>query len=137
VTADPAQALAWFRKAAEQGNAAAQNNIGFMYEIGRAVSLDYAEAVKWYRKSAEQGWAAAQASLGLLYSGGAGVPQDVIEADMWFQIATLRAVNDDERDKYDRLRETLEAKMSVGDIIEARQRAREWIRRFAQVRKDY
>jgi hypothetical protein len=46
----------------------------------------------------------------------------------------LRALNDDEREKYDGLRETVEAKMSVGDIVEARQRAREWIRRFAQAK---
>jgi tetratricopeptide (TPR) repeat protein len=129
VTQDPGQAFEWFRKAAEQGHLPAQNNVGLMYEIGRGVSLDYGEAVKWYRKSAEQGWPAAQASLGLMYVGGVGVARDLVEADVWFQLAALRT-SGEEHTRYDGLRETLEAKMTVGDIIEARQRAREWIRRF-------
>jgi len=43
------------RKAAEQGYAAAQYNLGVMYEYGRGVSQDYGEALIWYRKAAEQG----------------------------------------------------------------------------------
>jgi TPR repeat protein len=39
-------------KAAEQGYAPAQNNLGLEYEDGRAVPQDYDEAVKWFRKSA-------------------------------------------------------------------------------------
>jgi hypothetical protein len=39
-------------KAAEQGYAPAQNNLGLEYEDGMAVPQDYDEAVKWFRKSA-------------------------------------------------------------------------------------
>ena len=40
---------------AEQGNAAAQYNLGVMYDNGEGVPQDYAEAAKWYRLAAEQG----------------------------------------------------------------------------------
>jgi TPR repeat protein len=53
----------WYRKAAEQGDAFAQNNLGYMYQYGYGVTKDYAEAVKWYRKAAEQGDADAKANL--------------------------------------------------------------------------
>lgn len=42
------------RMAAEQGNAAAQVNLGFMYENGRGVAKDSNEAIKYYRLAAKQ-----------------------------------------------------------------------------------
>ena len=48
------KAVKWMRKAADQGLAKAQFNLGMMYEVGRGVVQDYAEAVKWYRKAAEK-----------------------------------------------------------------------------------
>jgi len=54
-TKDAAEAVKWYRKAAEQGHALAQTNLGFMYEKGDGVPKDAAEAVKWYRKATEQG----------------------------------------------------------------------------------
>jgi TPR repeat protein len=77
-------ALRLFRSAAEQGDAAAQNNLGFMYESGRGVAQDYQEAVKWYRLAAEQGNAIAQSNLGVVYSEGKGVAQDYREAVKWY-----------------------------------------------------
>jgi len=50
-------AAAWFRKAAEQGDAGAQFNLGNMYDQGKGVAQDYAQAVEWYRKAAKQGYA--------------------------------------------------------------------------------
>ncbi len=55
VPADNAEALRWYRMAAEQGLAAAQNKLGFIYAEGKGIRRDYIEAVKWYRKAAEQG----------------------------------------------------------------------------------
>ena len=55
VSQDYSEALRWFRKSAEQGNDAGQNNLGYMYLNGYGVSKDYTEAVKWYRKAARQG----------------------------------------------------------------------------------
>jgi TPR repeat protein len=52
------------RSLAEQGDAIAQFDLGFLYEQGKGVPQDYAEAVKWYWKSAEQGYYIAQTMLG-------------------------------------------------------------------------
>ncbi len=41
---DYAQAVKWLRKAAEQGFAIAQTDLGAMYANGQGVSKDYAEA---------------------------------------------------------------------------------------------
>jgi hypothetical protein len=68
VTQDYKEAVKWFRKAAEQGNAAAQASMGHLYEEGKEVAKDYKEAEKWFRKAAKQGNAAAQSRLGLMYS---------------------------------------------------------------------
>src|ERR1022692_3990189 len=40
------------RKAAEQGDAAAQCYFGICYQTGQGVAQDYAEAVRWFRKAA-------------------------------------------------------------------------------------
>ena len=68
------------RKAAEQGDAEAQFNLGCMYDDGEDVPEDDTEAVKWYRKAAEQGHAGAQNNLGYMYEKGEGVSQEYTEA---------------------------------------------------------
>ena len=60
--------MKWFRLAADQGDASAQYNLGFMYADGRGVPQNYAEALKWYRLAADQGHASAQFNLGLMYA---------------------------------------------------------------------
>ncbi len=60
VPQDYAEAVKWYRMAAEQGDAKAQSNLGFMYDNGQGVPQDYAEAAKWFRLAAEQGDADAQ-----------------------------------------------------------------------------
>ena len=60
---DAVEAVRWYRKAAEQGEACAQSNLGYMYANGNGVPKDTTEAVKWYRKAAEQGEAYAQNGL--------------------------------------------------------------------------
>ena len=76
--------MQWYRKAAEQGFAQAQYNLGVMYENGRGVRQDYIQAVQWYRKAAEQGIAQAQYNLGLMYAKGEGVRRDHKIAKEWF-----------------------------------------------------
>jgi hypothetical protein len=79
------EAAKWFRKAADQGDAMAQNNLGVMYDLGQGVPKDDREAFKWYQKAANQGYAQAQYNLGLRYSKGQGVKQDFKEAVKWYQ----------------------------------------------------
>ena len=75
------------RARAEQGDAAAQNNLGLMYETGAGVPQDDCEAVRWWRLATDQGNAEAQNNLGVMYRAGAGVPQDDLEAVRWFRLA--------------------------------------------------
>ena len=45
----------WYRKAADQGYAAAQASLAKLYVTGRGVPQDYAQAMAWFRKAADQG----------------------------------------------------------------------------------
>ena len=67
-----AEAVKWYLKAAKQGNAKSQFNLGAMYENGKGVSKNDAEAARWYRRATEQGLAEAQYNLGVLYDNGRG-----------------------------------------------------------------
>lgn len=79
------EALQWYRKAADLGNADAQDRIGYLYEHGLGVSQDFTEAMTWYRKAAEQGQATAQNNIGTLYEKGLGVSKDYTQAVIWFR----------------------------------------------------
>lgn len=57
----------WYRKAAEQGDAQAQFNLGVAYDNGEGVPQDVQRAAAWTRKAAEQGHANAQYNLGVSY----------------------------------------------------------------------
>ena len=81
------QELDKIRRAAEQGDATAQINLGWMYSRGRGVPQDDAEAVRWYRRAAEQGEPTAQRNLGWMYKNGRGVPQDDAQAIRWYRRA--------------------------------------------------
>lgn len=84
---DPVKSTEWYRKAAEQGYAKAQNNLGFSYEQGRGVEKNLEEALKWYHKAAEQGLGAAQNNIGMCYKNGRGVTKDLTEAVKWLRKA--------------------------------------------------
>ncbi|WP_317319369.1 tetratricopeptide repeat protein, partial [Alistipes communis] len=52
---DYTEAVKWYRKAAEQGYAVAQFEMGWCYKHGYGVPKDLAEAKRWYRKAADAG----------------------------------------------------------------------------------
>ena len=54
VTQDYANAVKWYRKAAEQGNANAQISLGFMYLNGYGTTQDYVQAHLWSNLAAAQ-----------------------------------------------------------------------------------
>jgi len=84
----PPLTLTKLRLKAEQGDADAQYNLGFLYANGERVTLDYAEATNWYRKAAEQGDARAQLKLGVLYDHGRGMAtSDHVESAKWYRRA--------------------------------------------------
>jgi hypothetical protein len=45
---DNNEALKWFRKGADQGNAEAQYSLGYMYASGQGVPQDYVLAHMWF-----------------------------------------------------------------------------------------
>ncbi|MEL6413073.1 MAG: tetratricopeptide repeat protein, partial [Bacteroidota bacterium] len=81
------EAVAAWVKAAAQGRADAQYNLGDMYYYGRGVAQSYKQAVVWYEKAANQGYADAQNNLGWMYIKGRGVEQDNEEAVKWYHKA--------------------------------------------------
>ena len=87
---DYATGLRLFRSLAEKGDAAAQVEVGAMYEFGHGVLKDPFVAVSWYRKAAEQGYVRAQTNLGVMYDNGRGVPQNNALAISWYRKAADR-----------------------------------------------
>jgi hypothetical protein len=86
---DPAEAVRWYRMAADRGNAEAQNDLAVMYDAGDGVAEDDAEAVRWYRQAAAGGNPSAQHNLGLMYADGDGVRRDQTRAYMWLSVAAV------------------------------------------------
>lgn len=80
-------AVEHFKKAAEYGNADAQNQLGDCYLNGEGVPEDSEEALKWYHMAAEQGNAVAQFNLAKIYYWGLIVPQDYQECLKWLRNA--------------------------------------------------
>jgi TPR repeat protein len=120
VPQDYAQAVTWYRRAAEQGVSEAQTNLGVMYENGEGVPQDYAQAVTWYKRAADQGHAGAQYNLGVRYAQGQGVPKDYIIAHMWGSISAANGSEDGAR-----LRDILQGVMAPSDISKAKKMAGE------------
>jgi len=115
VTKDDAKAADWFRKAAAQGHAGAQNyvpaeavkglqkaatqgdaeaqfNLGRRYSLGKDVAKDYAKAFEWFQKAAKQGHPNGEFFLGSAYILGQGVQKDSAKAFEWFQKAAAQGV---------------------------------------------
>ena len=84
---DYATTIRLWHSSADQGSAAAQLGLGFMYNNGQGVQQDDTEAVAWYRKAATQGDALAQYNLGVMYAQGTGVPQNYTNAAEWYRKA--------------------------------------------------
>ncbi|MGB5892406.1 MAG: SEL1-like repeat protein, partial [Thermoanaerobaculia bacterium] len=64
VEASEEEAVAWYRKAAEMGDAKASFLLGEMVASGRGVEADGEESLHWITKAAEKGVAAAQWVVG-------------------------------------------------------------------------
>jgi len=75
--------IAWYRKAARDGQPVAQFVLAALYLRGTGVLRDTAEAARLYRQAAEAGLAAAQYALGLLYRDGIGTARDAGAAYAW------------------------------------------------------
>jgi TPR repeat protein len=82
------QAVAWYRKAAERGVAAAQTKLAYMYDAGRGVERDRTEVGKLFRRAAELGDSVAQDNVGAMYENGSyGVVQNLVTAYVMYSHA--------------------------------------------------
>lgn len=82
-----AEALKWFQKAAELGDAEGVYMIGSAYRYGHGVKEDYSKAVVYFRQAAALGNPFAMWQLGLHHAKGEGVPKDEAEALKWWREA--------------------------------------------------
>ncbi len=142
------EAVKWFRKAAEQGNAHAQQMLGMVYRYGTAgaVGKDNNEAAVWYLRAAKQGDDQSQMELAEMYEDGDGVIQDYIEAYKWLNLAAtstfkppatdVGALPPDEREamrpmaeKAKEARDKLAQIMTPDQIAEAQRRSAEFVPR--------
>ncbi len=114
-------ALAQLTTRANNGDAAAQLNLGNLYVKGEGVPKDAALAVSWYRKAADQGDADAQNSLGVQYYAGVGVPKDLVLSYMWRNLAAAQG-----HGVAKLVRDYMEKKMTPAEIAEAQKLSSEW-----------
>ncbi|MBV9303586.1 MAG: sel1 repeat family protein [Acidobacteriaceae bacterium] len=114
-----------YKAASELGNVMAAFNLGEMYFHGKGIWKDYHEAFKWLSLAAEQGDFNAQMYLGTMYGrGDLGLPRDDVQAYMWFNLAAAQDGHATELAA--QRREAVARGMSLTEIAEAQQLAREW-----------
>jgi len=117
-------------KAAEEGDAGAQYNLGILYDTalddnGYAITGTRPQAVKWLLAAAEQGLPRAQVKLAEIYAGAPDTAGSHANAGGWFLLAALGlhgAHLDRARSGYERLASHLTAV----EIARARRFARDW-----------
>jgi TPR repeat protein len=114
------EAMAWFAKAAANGNDNAQWKLGLGYIKGIGVSHDDRKAVMWFKRAANHGNIRAQSALSDLYLSGRGVPRDYVRAYTWASIATGLRGNDN-----DHLR-VIGSRMTAAQIEDAHRRISIW-----------
>ncbi len=85
-----AGALAIWQPLADQGDAAAQFHIGYLYAKGLGVEKDHGIAKNWFQKAAKQHHPNAAYKLGGFYLHGLGVEKDLKTAAHWLGVAGLR-----------------------------------------------
>lgn len=73
-------ALQWYRRAAELGDAHAKKELGDCYRLGRGLDINDAVAAQYYEEAVERGSSDAMLRLATFYYCGRGVPKDVEKA---------------------------------------------------------
>lgn len=119
VKADYVHAATAFQRAAENGNAEAQFNLGLLYQEGRGLGQDFNQAAVWFNKAAEQGHTLAQVYLASLLFNGKGVAQDKVEAYKWLTIAKGK--------RHSKSLDEVASQMTQPQLTEARLRADKWL----------
>ncbi|MHB1619680.1 MAG: tetratricopeptide repeat protein [Sulfuricella sp.] len=78
------EAVTWFRKAADQGNAAGEFDLGRMYALGKGIEKDPKKALYWITLAAEKDYLLAINVLVQSYrKGELGLTADPQQAQLW------------------------------------------------------
>ena len=142
---DPAQALEWLRKSAENGDTIAAFRLGTFLEQDTAGRQSRVDAYTWYIVAATKGdelsdqavrrltpqlsqqeIARARLNLGRFYANGVAFPRDYTSAYFWFMVAEAAGSRDAGQE---RLR--IASRMPAAQVEEARERASRWLRSHA------
>ena len=81
------QKVIYAQRAAAQGNARAQFDLGLMYAKGEGVKRDERAAFKWFHKAARNNHTEAKFYMGLSFAQGRGVKKQAQLARYWFKLA--------------------------------------------------
>ncbi|KAF9551269.1 hypothetical protein EC957_009153 [Mortierella hygrophila] len=81
------KAAFWYNKAAHNGSAKAQSNLGFLYIKDDGVEKNNKPAMLWLGMAVKQGNASTQFNLGCMYYMGDGAPVNYDKAMAWFSNA--------------------------------------------------
>ncbi len=123
---DHAAALDIWRPLAKKGHAAAQFQLGLLYQRGEGVLPNLKQAARWYRKAADRGDADAQLNLGLLYAQGEGIKRSYASAYKWFSLAYLHYEHVEGRDAAYKNRENVAVLMTPEQIARADHQIKDW-----------
>ncbi len=134
VERNASEALKWYIKGAEAGDAQAEWRLGVKYDVGDGVDVDKRKAYQWYLKAAktqsvsmtvvQPGVVEAQRNLGYLYRDGEGFEKDNKVAFYWFMKAAGKGDEDAQYEvgvAYER---------GVG-VLQDKQEALKWYRKSA------
>lgn len=92
VERDYKKSLYWYEKAAEQGNAKAQENLAFMASSGEGMEVDMQMAIKWFSEAAKQGMPESQYNMGIFFVRGEYVQRDLKVARYYFEQAAKQGL---------------------------------------------
>jgi TPR repeat protein len=110
-------------QAAQAGDDDAQFYLGALYSAGVGEPRSDEEAFRWFSRAADQGHAHAMLILGGLYAIGRGVQKDNVKAYKWAFIVNSGSKIDEFRNGSRQLMGQLEARMTPGEISQAKSEA--------------
>ncbi|KAJ3382189.1 hypothetical protein HDU80_001595 [Chytriomyces hyalinus] len=127
---DPRRSIAWYTRAAEQGDPEAELALSGWYLTGADGVLKQSdtEAYLWARKAADKGLAKAEYAVGYYSEHGVGVKGDVEEARKWY----MRAASQNNKRAVQRLKEL----KGLAGAAQEKSRAGNWRKEKANANSD-
>jgi TPR repeat protein len=126
LTADPAEAIKWYRMAAAQNHTEAIQHLAMLYTMGQGVKADAAEAAKLFRQGADLGNADCVWGLGQCYLSGKGVPQDTVMGYALFSASLDGVGNPQQKQAMTERRDQLGKALTPAQLAKAEPVIKEW-----------